>query len=214
MLYVSIDIETSGLNPNKDQILSFGAIIEDTSKMLSFEDCPKFYATVIHRRIKGSPEALSMNMDLVQDISDYLENESNDALNNDVSNWNPIFVETFTLTACFTSFLDANGIKANSRYGRFKINVAGKNFATFDMLFLNNVPGWLGFIDVHKRILDPAILYFDLIRDSELPSLDICKMRANIDGDVSHNALLDAWDVIQLIRHKFEMTHSGKLTYY
>ena len=55
MLYVSIDIETSGLNPKKDQILSFAAIIEDTSKALSFEDCPKFYATVIHRRIKGSP---------------------------------------------------------------------------------------------------------------------------------------------------------------
>ena len=66
MLYVSIDIETSGLNPKKDQILSFAAIIEDTSKALSFEDCPKFYATVIHRRIKGSPEALSMNMNLVQ----------------------------------------------------------------------------------------------------------------------------------------------------
>ena len=202
MLYVSIDIETSGLNPKKDQILSFGAIIEDTSKSLSFEDCPKFYATVIHRSIKGSPKALLMNIDLIKDISDYIENDRNDAYNNEVGNYNSIFVETFTLTECFASFLHANGIKADSRFQRFKINVAGKNFAAFDMLFLNNVPGWLGFIDIRKRILDPAILYFDVNNDDTLPSLDVCKKRANIEGNVSHNALLDAWDVIQLLRNK------------
>jgi DNA polymerase III alpha subunit (gram-positive type) len=202
MLYVSIDIETSGLNPKKNQILSFGAIIEDTSKSLSFEDCPKFYATVIHRNIKGSPKALLMNMDVIKDISDYIENDRNDALNNEVGNYNPIFVETFTLTSSFTSFLDSNGIKADSRFQRYKINVAGKNFAAFDMLFLNNVPGWLGFIDIRKRILDPAILYFDVNNDDTLPSLDVCKKRANIDGNVSHNALLDAWDVIQVLRNK------------
>lgn len=202
MLYVSIDIETSGLNPNKNQILSFGAIIEDTSKSLSFEDCPKFYATVIHRNIKGSPKALLMNMDVIKDISDYIENDRNDALNNEVGNYNPIFVETFTLTSSFTSFLDSNGIKPDSRFQKYKINVAGKNFATFDMLFLNNIPGWLGFIDVRKRILDPAILYFDVNNDDTLPSLDVCKKRANIDGNVSHNALLDAWDVIQVLRNK------------
>ena len=202
MLYVSIDIETSGLNPKKNQILSCGAIIEDTSKSLSFEDCPKFYATVIHRNIKGSPKALLMNMDVIKDISDYIENDRNDALNNEVGNYNPIFVETFTLTSSFTSFLHANGIKPDSRFQRYKINVAGKNFAAFDMLFLNNVPGWLGFIDIRKRILDPAILYFDVNNDDTLPSLDVCKKRANIDGNVSHNALLDAWDVIQVLRNK------------
>jgi hypothetical protein len=202
MLYVSIDIETSGLNPNKNQILSFGAIIEDTSKSLSFEDCPKFYATVIHRNIKGSPKALLMNMDVIKDISDYIENDRNDALNNEVGNYNPIFVETFTLTSSFTSFLHANGIKPDSRFQKYKINVAGKNFAAFDMLFLNNVPGWLGFIDIRKRILDPAILYFDVNNDDTLPSLDVCKKRANIDGNVYHNALLDAWDVIQVLRNK------------
>jgi DNA polymerase III alpha subunit (gram-positive type) len=202
MLYVSIDIETSGLNPKKNQILSFGAIIEDTSKSLSFEDCPKFYATVIHRNIKGSPKALLMNMDVIKDISDYIENDRNDALNNEVGNYNPIFVETFTLTSSFISFLDSNGIKADSRFQRYKINVAGKNFAAFDMLFLNNIPGWLGFIDIRKRILDPAILYFDVNNDDTLPSLDVCKKRANIDGNVSHNALLDAWDVIQVLRNK------------
>jgi hypothetical protein len=154
------------------------------------------------RNIKGSPKALFMNMDVIKDISDYVENDRNDAINNEVGNYNPIFVETFTLTSSFTSFLHANGIKPDSRFKKYKINVAGKNFASFDMLFLNNVPGWLGFIDVRKRILDPAILYFDVNNDDVLPSLDVCKKRANIDGNVSHNALLDAWDIIQVLRNK------------
>jgi hypothetical protein len=205
MLYVSIDIETSGLNPKKDQILSFGAIIEDTSKMLSFDDCPKFYATVIHRRIKGSPKALLMNVDLIKNISNYLENEDYyklKDLHNVHLNWNYIFVEYFSLASSFTSFLHANGIKADCKSKKYVINVAGKNFAMFDMLFLNNVPRWKESIYVNKRVIDPAILYFDVMKDSDmLPSLDICKMRADMDDDVSHNSLLDAWDVIRLIRH-------------
>jgi DNA polymerase III epsilon subunit-like protein len=32
MKYVSIDIETSGLNPDMNNILSIGAIIEDTER--------------------------------------------------------------------------------------------------------------------------------------------------------------------------------------
>lgn len=209
MLYVSIDIETSGLNPKKDQILSFGAIIEDTNKMLSFEDCPKFYATLVHRHIKGSPKALLMNVDLIKDISDYLENGDFDLYDGDKI-WNGIFIDPSSLTSRFQLFLYDYGFRhVDSKY---RINVAGKNFSMFDMLFLNNVPGWDATIHVNKRVLDPAILYFDLMRDSELPSLDLCKMRAEIDGNVNHNALLDAWDVIQLIRHKFKMNHSGKLT--
>jgi len=42
-----------------------------------------------------------MNMDVIKDISDYVENDRNDAINNEVGNYNPIFVETFTLTSSF-----------------------------------------------------------------------------------------------------------------
>ena len=80
------------------------------------------------------------------------------------------------------------------------INVAGKNFATFDKLFLEQLPWWKKLIKIRQRILDPAILMTDWKNDTSLPNLTTCKERANIDGVVTHNALEDAWDVIQILR--------------
>ena len=58
MIYVSIDIETSGLDHEKHKVLSIGAIIEDTEKKLPYEECPKFNAIVLQNEIIGSPRAI------------------------------------------------------------------------------------------------------------------------------------------------------------
>jgi hypothetical protein len=39
--------------------------------------------------------------------------------------------------------------------------------------------------------------------DDVVPSLDSCKKRASIEGEVTHNALEDAWDVVKLLRTKY-----------
>ncbi len=78
-----------------------------------------------------------------------------------------------------------------------------ENFATFDKHFLEKLPRWKQVIRIKQRILDPAILYVDWKNDSSLPSLGECKERAKIDGIVTHNALEDAWDVIELPRKKY-----------
>ena len=83
------------------------------------------------------------------------------------------------------------------------INVAGKNFGTFDKLFLEQLPWWQKLIRVRSRILDPSILFCDWNEDDSLPSLIRCKERANIEGIVTHNALEDAWDVIELLRKHY-----------
>ncbi len=80
------------------------------------------------------------------------------------------------------------------------INVAGKNFGTFDKLFLEQLPWWKKLIRTRQRIIDPSILFVDWSEDNSLPSLTKCKERANIEGIVTHNALEDAWDVIELLR--------------
>ena len=64
MVYISVDIETTGLDPERNQILSIGAIIEDTTKKLSFEEIPKFNAIVLHHELTGSPRAITMNKEL------------------------------------------------------------------------------------------------------------------------------------------------------
>jgi hypothetical protein len=83
------------------------------------------------------------------------------------------------------------------------INVAGKNFGTFDKLFLQELPWWQKLIRTRSRILDPAILFCDWNNDESLPSLTKCKERASIEGIVTHNALEDAWDVIELLRKNY-----------
>ena len=46
MIYISIDTETTGIDKEKCQVIELGAIIEDTTKPLSFEESPKFECIV------------------------------------------------------------------------------------------------------------------------------------------------------------------------
>ena len=72
----------------------------------------------------------------------------------------------------------------------------------FDYPFIKAIP-YGRKIRVRNRVLDPAILYFNLNTDTEIPDLKTCLERAGIDKEVSHTAVEDSIDVIKLIRHKF-----------
>ena len=83
------------------------------------------------------------------------------------------------------------------------INVAGKNFASFDKIFLERLPRWKQVVRIRQRIIDPSVMFTNWNDDNSLPSLFECKKRAKIDGIVTHDALEDAWDVIQLLRTQY-----------
>jgi hypothetical protein len=223
MIYVSIDIETSGLDSDMNSILSIGAIIEDTTKKLPFEECPKFNAIVLQRNIQGSPRAITMNRNIISLMSDYLEGDD-DTRQNMNTHSEYLFLEEEEVVKEFYRFLCVNGVGDSSimnsggygelRNGQWNItfnngtkpihlNVAGKNFGTFDKLFLEELPWWKKLIRVRQRILDPGILFVDWQNDDTIPNLKKCKERSNIDGIVTHNALEDAWDVIQILRTKY-----------
>jgi hypothetical protein len=211
MIYVSIDIETSGLDHEKHKVLSIGAIIEDTEKKLPYEECPKFNAIVLQNEITGSPRALTMNKDLIAMIGEYLEGSDDVRFNMDTI-LNYSFYKQEDVVKKFYMFLWVNGygddvpnqllitsrIDSNSK--PITINVAGKNFGTFDKLFLQELPWWQKLIRTRQRVLDPAILMVDWKNDKSLPNLTQCKDRAGINGIVTHDALEDAWDVIEVMR--------------
>ena len=219
MIYVSIDIETTGLDPLSNNVLSIGAIIEDTTKKLPFEECPKFNAIVLNKQLQGSPRAITMNKEIISLMSEYLEGtiEVRENLNN-LSGYK--FYEEDEVVKEFYIWLDANGLghgltnsggyaevvdgvtrpMINGATKSITLNVAGKNFGTFDKLFLQELPWWQKLIKTRQRVLDPAILCVDWENDTSLPSLTICKERMNIEGIVTHNALEDAWDVIEILR--------------
>jgi DNA polymerase III epsilon subunit-like protein len=223
MRYLSIDIETSGLNSELNCVLSIGAIIEDTENLLPFDKIPKFNAIVLQNEITGSPRAIAMNREIISLIGDYLEGSPETRkLLDEKSEYK--FLEKDEVAKEFYWFLDENGfghgiINNSGGYVEFKdsklrptmnnatkpikITVAGKNFATFDKLFLERLPWWQKLIRIRQRVLDPGILFMDWKNDETVPSLNQCKERAGIEGVVTHNALEDAWDVIELLRKRY-----------
>jgi oligoribonuclease (3'-5' exoribonuclease) len=66
MKYVSIDIETTGLNPKTDQILSIGLVVEDTLSILPLDDLPKLEVRIWREKITGDLFAINMNKDLLK----------------------------------------------------------------------------------------------------------------------------------------------------
>ena len=148
-------------------------------------------------------------------MGEYLEgsNEVRESLNNS-SGYQ--FYEEEDVIKEFYIFLLNNGFSAldslsthvngkltpiiDSRTKPITLNVAGKNFGTFDKLFLQELPWWQKLIRTRQRVLDPAILCVDWVNDTSLPSLTTCKERMNVEGIVTHNALEDAWDVIEILR--------------
>lgn len=172
--FISVDIESSGLDHNKCSILSFGAVIEDTSKSTPVDELPSFYTRIYNEEVYWEPYAHQLNEELCGEIT--VEDPT---------------TENFMIL--FTDWL----------YSHFdvneKINVAGKNYSGFDKRFLEKLEGW-NTIKFSHRVIDPSILYMDWDNDTELPNLDECLKRANINKTVSHNALDDAMDIVNLLR--------------
>jgi DNA polymerase III epsilon subunit-like protein len=181
--YFSIDIETTGLSIENCQIIEFAAVFDDLKNPKPVNKLPKFHRLIkTGRVIQGEPFALAMHSEKLYAIA-----------NND-----PKFEYCYEgeLQKQFATFIEECGIKRGTK--RIVINVAGKNFGSFDLQFLNKI-GFGSDVVIKHRILDPSILFLTS-DDDMLPNLDDCKVRAKIKNKVSHNALEDAIDVIEVLR--------------
>lgn len=225
MKYLSIDIETTGLNPENHQILSIGVIIEDTIKKLPFKEIPKFHCAIVREDLVGGLFALNLNRDLISTINDW--NTSDELGKKQIEEaTNMIFCREDEVIQHLFRFLYRNNCLDNSVYDRTinticeqvdgvtypilksnitksHLSIAGKNFGTFDKLFIEKLPRWQQVFKIRQRIIDPTILFTDWINDETLPNLTTCKERAKTGGEVTHDAIDDAWDVIQLMRTQY-----------
>lgn len=221
MRYISIDIETTGLDPESNQILSIGAVIEDTLNQLPFKDLPKFHGVIKRENVSGSLFALNMNRDLIETIVQYSTAQDQDEKNDIVHMTGMQFYHEDEVVEALYQFCYRNGLVdldpnwltrqvkvigdiaypiLTSNMNKTYLNCAGKNFAGFDKKFLEKLPRWKQVFSIRSRVLDPGILFVDWINDESVPSLDECKKRAGIDGVVTHNAVEDAMDVVMLLR--------------
>ena len=192
MNYISLDIETTGLDPDVCDVLEVGAYYEDTEARASRDRLPCFHKYIWKPTYNGEPYALAMNQRIFQKINE-LKKEW------DKTGFRPAELTTLDdLTRDFIEWLQRYDIN-------LPIPIGGKNVAGFDLPFMRNFQGWAS-LKFHHRVIDPGMLYFDALNDKVPPDLKECKKRARLPEHVSHEALDDAWDVIQLVREKFPMS--------
>jgi oligoribonuclease (3'-5' exoribonuclease) len=206
MKYVSIDIETTGLDSSIHQTIEFGAIIEDSNNPKSYEDSKKFRRILLARDRKYvfSSYAAKLNAGLIELISE-IENTKTGVTFFSDHNLDQRCIFSDELITDFRNWLFQNGFEENTNL-IIEIVAAGKNFASFDRKFIEATSRLrmesLG-LSIHHRTIDPSTSFIDWKLDSTPPSTDLCKKRAELNGEVKHEALADAWDVIQLLRKRY-----------
>lgn len=223
MKYVSIDIETTGLDHKNCQILSVGAVVEDTNNILPLDELPTFHCAVLHNRIEGEPFAVNLNRELISRIVEYQISDDKKAVE---KKYNMLFRKEEDVVKELWKFLIRSGVIqfdildeeaaeydpehkifypfVSSGLKASHITVAGKNLATFDKLFLEQLPRWKQLLKIRQRIIDPTVFFTNWYNDEALPNLSTCKERAGFDPYVSHDAVDDAKDIIRLLRKNYE----------
>ena len=204
MKFLSIDIETTGLEPQNHQILEFGAVAIDTS-CGNAPYVSDFNAVFIHKELTGNPIALTMNAELINEINmvlktkDFDYDEFNLGIDND--DMHPRFSDSKYVRNSeeFQKYFD-EWLKSINFTER--LTLAGKNLASFDLKFLEAA----GIeIKYRHRMIDPAILYVDWEKDETLPDLQQCLDRAGIIKSVEHTSIADAMDVAELVLKKINL---------
>ena len=207
MLYLSLDLETTGLAPKQpDRILQIALVAEDTNhKEIPVEDLPYWSGIIIPTgEVSGQMTALAMNSWIFVAIEMY---KSKMALSDLKKRYRELGIPQETIDRAVLAYSSASNIdtlpeiikQANlwidKHFGtRSHINIAGKNVAGFDMPFL---PKELTYRFRH-RCIDPGSVLIDWSKDRLLSGEDIAK-KLNIQS-VTHNALDDARDVIRWLR--------------
>lgn len=169
-MYVSIDIETTGINTAKDQVLEFAAVVWDREDVM---ECSFFECRIYRERLNGQPKALHMNRDYIEELKDIELPLPYGWL------WPGNFGKNFR------RWLDSQGI--------VKAFPLGKNYAGFDKQFLERMDGWPG-DHFNQRYLDVGTLAANRL---SIPSLFDIKINRTIPG-VPHSALYDARYALQI----------------
>lgn len=181
---IIVDVETTGLNVWRHQILEFAAVLEDWTTPIDM--LPTFHAYVKHDEIIGDPFALRMNRTLI----DYIYYDET-----------CVSQRPEEVAGLFAEWLYNQGFRPQDKDHLIHINLGGKNVARFDLPFIeNDLRGWSSLIKPAHRILDPGSLYFNPRTDAKLPDLKTCLEKAGMPKEVEHRAFADCYDTIRVAR--------------
>jgi len=192
--YISVDIETTGLEPEIHQIIEFAAVLDDLEELRDVNNLPRFHAYVRPRDgiYRVSEYCLGLHVNIWKKLSGHLALEPGEQI-----------VYDDELPGLFWRWLSKVNwpLKAKMQRATFEaVTVSGKNFASFDEKFIVRLPQWKEHeIRFHHRKLDPAV-YFARPTDKVVPDTNECLQRAGIEATTDHRAVGDALNVIRLLR--------------
>ncbi len=181
MKYVSVDIETTGLNPEENDILQIAMVVEDTNNIVPLDKLPFINIFIDHKEIRVNSKTFNLfqrNFKKWSNAGDKLDQ--------------------YDAMEALEDFLKKH-FSVDTR-----ITLAGKNAGSFDLQFLKQME-FFEYMDItfDHRVLDPASLFVDFSEDERLPSLPTCLERIGVEDVVSHDAYEDALQVIQVLRTKY-----------
>ena len=193
--YISIDLETTGLDLERSQILQIAAVYDDGKSPIA--ELPRFNVFINEPITYAELGALVLHAKsgLFSRIQEANKKGESKKLSQGIDD--------------FLKFLDDH---RNPREGggKYKVNLAGKNAGTYDIPILKN---WMNYAQglyfkdlIYCSIIDAGSIYF---RDfGRIPSLgEILKHIQAAKTEVTHDAMEDALDVVIAIRHRFGILH-------
>lgn len=185
--FVSIDIETTGLDPETCDVIEIGAVIDDW--LVPIETQPTFHTYIKRDQYKGQSFALSMHPTIFRRIATQEEGYQ--------------YLYPNEAIVKLGLWMKGNGAYIpDPEYPEREARavVAGKNFASFDDPFLRKLSNSFDeYVKYHHRIIDPAMLYWNPLTDTKPPGLKTCLERAGLPSEVTHNAVDDAKQVVDVI---------------
>lgn len=204
LIYVSMDCESTGIEIANVDILQVGAVIDriphdlDPKKLTPLNKLPTFmcYFLPPNGIFKGEPQGLAMNAKILQTIADKSKIIKEDPSKKD------LFVHPQKFGSKFKQWL----LKYENelRYEKDKVYtlVAGKNFDKYDRQLLSVKTDLDKHVIFRGAAIDPGILMLQPGM-KKIPSLFECKEISNVKGIVTHDALDDAFDVIECLRKHY-----------
>ena len=197
MKVLYLDLETTGLDSNLDQVIELAAVVEDFVSPI--HQLPKFHTYVRHDRVNYLEMHLKYYIDV---LGRYNELQKLGRLSEFKYRYEYIGI----VNSQFHDFLYDNfGLTPD---GPTKITVGGKNVAAFDYQFLAKWPNWKlegsnllfsGF-KLGTRVVDPCMMYFNPLKDTVPPDTNECCKRAGVDYETDHTALNDALAILKCVR--------------
>lgn len=204
LIYISIDCESTGIAIENVDILEIGAIIDcipasgKKEDLIPLENLPIFHAYFLPPDgiFKGEPQGLAMNANILQTIAD-----KNKIIKEDNSK-KDLFIHPQKLGSKFKNWMLNSEFYFKAEKDNAFTFVAGKNFDKFDRQLLGAKTDLFKHVVFRGAAIDPGVL---LLKPgmTRMPGLDDCKKICGVDGEVTHYALDDAFDVIECLRHHY-----------